>query len=73
MSRSLTLRVKTKIPWRQTASQKKKAIVFTNVMANTFQGQLNAGFSKSFEIFKVCGIVSLTSNTWPPFVYTFKF
>ncbi len=40
-------------------SRKKKAIVFTNVMANAYQSQLNAGFSKVCEIFKVCGIGSL--------------
>ncbi len=33
--------------------------MFTNVMANAYQGQLNAGFSKVCEIFNVCGIESL--------------
>ncbi len=33
--------------------------MFTNVTANTFQGQINAGFSKVCEIFKVHGIESL--------------
>ncbi len=47
------------MPWRQTPSRKKKAVVFTNVTTNTYQGQLNAGFSKVCEIFKVCGIESL--------------
>ncbi len=47
------------MPWRQTPSRKKKAGVFTNVMANPYQGRLNAGFSKVCEIFKVCTIESL--------------
>ncbi len=59
MSRSLTFRLETKMPWRQTPSRKKKAVVFTTVMTNAYQGQLNAGFSKVCEIFKVCGIESL--------------
>ncbi len=33
--------------------------IFTNVTANAYQGQLNVGFSKVCEIFKVCGIESL--------------
>ncbi len=45
--------------WCQTPSQKKKAVVFTNVKTNAYQGQLNAGFSKVCEIFKVRGIESL--------------
>ncbi len=49
----------TKIPWRQTPSRKKKAVVFTNVTTNAYQGQLNAAFSKVCEIFKVRGIESL--------------
>ncbi len=44
------------MPWRQTPSRKKKAFVFTNVTTNAFQGQLNPGFSKVCEIFKVRGI-----------------
>ncbi len=59
MSRSLTFRRETKMPWRQTPSRKKKAVVFTNVTTNAYQDQLNAGFSKVCEIFKVCGIESL--------------
>ncbi len=47
------------MPWRQTPSRKKKAVVFTNVTANAYQGQLNTGFSKVYEIFKVRGIESL--------------
>ncbi len=35
-----------------TPSRKKKAIVFTNVTANTYQSQLNAGFIKVCEILK---------------------
>ncbi len=43
-----------------TPSRKKKAVVFTNVTANTYQGRLNTGFSKFLcEIFKVHGIESL--------------
>ncbi len=59
MSHSLTFRLETKMPWRQTPSRKKKAVVFTNVTTSAYQGQLNAGFSKVCEIFKVCGIESL--------------
>ncbi len=59
MSRSLTFRLETKIPWRQTPSRKKKAVVFTTMTTSTYQGQLNAGFSKVCEIFKVHGIESL--------------
>ncbi len=43
----------------QTPSRKKKAIVFTNVTTSAYQDQLNAGFSKVCEIFKVHGIESL--------------
>ncbi len=59
VSRSLTFRLETKMPWRQTPSRKKKAVVFTAVTTNAYQDQLNAGFSKVCEIFKVHGIVSL--------------
>ncbi len=59
MSRSLTFRLETKMPWRQTPSRKTKSVAFTNVTTNAYQGQLNAGFSKVCEIFKVCGIESL--------------
>ncbi len=59
VSRSLTFRLETKMPWRQTPSRKKKAVEFTNVTTNAYQGQLNAGFSKVCEIFKVRGIESL--------------
>ncbi len=59
MSCSLALRLETKMPWHQTPSRKKKAVLFTNVMTNAYQDQLNAGFSKVCEIFKVCGIESL--------------
>ncbi len=47
------------MPWCQTPSRKKKAVVFTNVTANAYQSRLNAGFSKVCEIFKVCPIESL--------------
>ncbi len=59
MSRSLMFRLETKMPWHQTNSRKKKAVVFTTVMTNTYQDQINAGFSKVCEIFKVRGIESL--------------
>ncbi len=59
MSHSLTFRLETKMPWRQTSSRKKKAVVFTNVTANAYQSRLNAGFPKVCEIFKVCAIESL--------------
>ncbi len=52
-------RLETKMPWCQTPSRKKKAIVFTTVTANAYQGQLNAGFLKVCEIFKVRSIESL--------------
>ncbi len=44
---------------RQTPSRKKKAVAFTTVMTNAYQDQLNAGFSKVCEIFKVSGMESL--------------
>ncbi len=50
---------KAKMPWRQTPSRKKKAFVFTTVTTNAYQDQINAGFSKVCEIFKVRGIESL--------------
>ncbi len=59
MSRSLTFHLETKMPWRQTPSRKKKAVLFTNVTTNAYQDQINAGFSKVCEIFKVRGIESL--------------
>ncbi len=59
VSHSLTFRLETKMPWCQTPSRKKKAVVFTTVMTSAYQDQLNAGFSKVCEIFKVCGMESL--------------
>ncbi len=59
VSRSLTCCLETKMPWRQTPSRKKKAVVFTTVTTNAYQDQINAGFSKVCEIFKVRGIESL--------------
>ncbi len=59
VSRSLTFRLEPKMPWRQNPSRKKKAVVFTNVTTNAYQDQLNTGFSKVCEIFKVYGIESL--------------
>ncbi len=37
VSRSLTFRLETKMPWHQTLSRKKKAVVFTTVMTNAYQ------------------------------------
>ncbi len=62
VSRLFSIRRETKMPWRQTPSRKKKAVVFTNVTTNAYQGQLNAGFSKVWEIFKVRGIESLKKH-----------
>ncbi len=59
VSCSLTFHLETKMPWHQTPSWKKKAVVFRSVMTSAYQDQLNAGFSKVYEIFKVCGIESL--------------
>ncbi len=53
MSRSLTFCLKTKMPWCQTPSRKKKAVVFTTVMTDAYQDQYQ------YEIFKVHGIESL--------------
>ncbi len=52
-------RLETKMLWHQTPSRKKKPIVFTNVTANAYQDQINARFSKEWEIFKVRSIESL--------------
>ncbi len=59
MSRFLTFRLETKLPWRQTPPRKKKSIEFTTVTANAYQSQINVGVSKWCEKFKVCGIESL--------------
>ncbi len=59
VSHSLTFCLETKMLWRRTTSRKKKAVVFTNVMTNAYQDQLNAGFSEVSEIFKVRSIESL--------------
>ncbi len=59
VSRSLTFRLETKMPWHQTPSRKKKAVVFTTVTTNAYQNQLNTGVSKVCEIFKVRSIESL--------------
>ncbi len=40
MSRSLTFRLETKMPRRQTPSSKKKAVVFTTVTMSAYQYQL---------------------------------
>ncbi len=65
VSRSLTFRLETKMPWRQTPSRKKKAVVFTTVTTDAYQDQLNAGVSKVCEIFKVHGIESAIVATFP--------
>ncbi len=76
VSRLFSVRWETKMPWRQTPSRKKKAVVFTNVTTNAYQGRLNAGFSKVCEIFKVRGIESLNTSKrftqWPVIVTTFS-
>ncbi len=54
MSRSLTFHLETKVPWRQNPSQTKKAVMFTNVSANTYQG-----FSKVCEIFRIDNLESI--------------
>ncbi len=59
MSRSLTFRLETKILRRQTPSRRKKAVVVTNVTTSAYPDQLNAGFSKVCEIFKIHDIESL--------------
>ncbi len=51
VTRSLTFCLETKMLWRQTLSRKKKAVT-----TNAYQDQINTGFSKVCEIFKVCGI-----------------
>ncbi len=56
--RSLTLCLETKLPWCQTPSRKKKAVVFRTVRTDAYHDQLNAGVSKVCEIFKVRGIES---------------
>ncbi len=55
MSRSLTSRLETKMPWRQTPSRKKKAIVFT-----TDDGCLS-GSTKRW-IFKSCHLFQTFSR-----------
>ncbi len=61
MSRYLTFCLETKVPWCQTPSRKKKAIVIYNCDDRRLSAkdQLNAGVSKVCEIFKVCCIESL--------------
>ncbi len=59
VSRSLMFHLETKMPWSQTPLRNKKAVVFTTVTTNAYQNQINAGFSKVCEIFKVRGKESL--------------
>ncbi len=55
----VAFRLETKMPWCQTPSWKKKAIVFTTVTMSAYQDQVNAGFVKVCKIFKVRGTESL--------------
>ncbi len=65
---SLTFYLETKMSWRQTPSWKKKAVVFTTVTTSISQDQLNARFSKVFELFysnmseRNCGNISRLRN-----------
>ncbi len=65
---SLTFYLETKMSWRQTPSCKKKAVVFTTVTMSISQDQLNARFSKVFELFysnmseRYCGNISRLRN-----------
>ncbi len=59
VSRLISVCRETKMPWRQTLSRKKKAIVFITVTTNAYQDQPNAGFSKVCEIFKFRSIETL--------------
>ncbi len=57
MSRSLTF-----LPGNKdavTPNSLTKAVVFSTVTTNAYQHQINTGFSKPCETFKVCGIESL--------------
>ncbi len=56
VTHSLTFRLETKMPCRQTPSWKKKADGFTTVAISAYQDQLNAGFSKVCEKFKIRGL-----------------
>ncbi len=56
MSRSLMFRLETKMPWHQTLSRNKKAVVFRNVRRTLIRVRLNAGDLKVCEIFDVRGI-----------------
>ncbi len=59
VSRSLSFCLDSKMPWGQTLSRKKKAVVFTTLTTRAYQDQLNTGFSNLCEIFKVHDIESL--------------
>ncbi len=59
MLHSLMFHLETKMLCRQTPSWKEKAVVFATVRMNTYQDQLNAGFSKVCETCNVHDIVSL--------------
>ncbi len=52
-----------------TPSQKKKAVMFTTVTMSAYQDQLNAGFSKVCEIFKVRAIESNVQEFYTPVCY----
>lgn len=59
-----------KMLWCQTPLWKKQAVVFTTVTMSTYQ-DLNAGFLKLCEVYKVCGIDSLKyiQVFYTPFCY----
>ncbi len=59
VSRSLTFRLKTKMPWRQTPSRKKKDVVFTTDDERLSGSTKHLIFKSMWNIFKVCGIESL--------------
>ncbi len=52
VSRSLTFCLETKMPWRQTPSRKKKAVVFTNVTASAYQVNKTLEFPKYVKYLK---------------------
>ncbi len=51
VSRSLTIHLKTKMHWCQTTSWKKKAVMFTTLTMIAYRHQLQAGFSKVWNMF----------------------
>ncbi len=59
VSCSLTFRLETKMPWRQTPSRKKKAAEFTTDDERLSGSTKHWIFKSMWNIFKVCGIESL--------------